>query len=162
MVEIAYGYADLARIAWEHGHLGSQSEINAALSVEILLKSLLSKPVENIFLGTVRTNFECPRTHNLMELYQSIPEETKNQLKLYDHENVFSEKKDVFLQKRYIYEPSSKGDGSDLSLLHTAAGIIPKIVDHFLEHGCQDPWLIFYKSRPDKFKLPTGIEISVF
>ncbi|WP_292626561.1 hypothetical protein [Novosphingobium sp. 17-62-19] len=53
MVEIAYGYAKIADMAWRDGNLGVQSEINAALAVEILLKSLSAEPVENVRLRPV-------------------------------------------------------------------------------------------------------------
>lgn len=149
MVETACKYAKIAAIAWEYDrNLGLQAEVNAALAIEILLKSSLAKPVNNEYVGTIKTQYETTkREHDLHSLYLAIPKNL--QLKLGC----------IVMNKRYDYEPDSKGISYDDTLLHIAARLIPKMVDYFIEQGSKDPWLLIYKKLPENFQLPTGVSI---
>lgn len=157
MVEIGYGFARTAQLAGGQGYLGLQSEINAALAVEILLKSLQSNPVENGLHGSVMTNFSGPYGHDLFELYKSVSDEIKKRIGLHDHEDTFLRKRDTFLKKRYDYEAHGGDRGFDTSLLYASACMIPKIVDYFVEQGSQDPWFQLYQSDRERFRLRNGI-----
>ncbi|HBO5654328.1 hypothetical protein [Pseudomonas aeruginosa] len=159
MIETGYKYAKVASLAWAEGNLGSESEVNAALAVEILLKSLLAEPVENELTGTAAEQFKITGKnpgHNLFELYKAIPADLRSKLGLVRHVNTFKEKKDVFTTRRYSYEPRTEGT-YDNTLLHLAAELIPKLVEHFIESGSTDPWLQIYKAYPNLFLLPKGI-----
>lgn len=170
MVETAYKYAKLSAMAWRDGDLGLQSEVNAALAIEILLKSLLVKPADNNKLGTLATNFKLPKLgdcnlkkidrHNLNHLYLCVPDEFKKKLRLDYYKDVFEEKASVFSKKRYDYEADSGGGTFDDTLLHTVGDLIPQFVDYFLAQGSNDPWLQYYKNNPQLYKLPMGIQAS--
>ncbi|SHF68093.1 hypothetical protein SAMN02745117_02424 [Lampropedia hyalina DSM 16112] len=179
MVETSYKYAKLAEIAlvMKNDSLELQSEVNAALAVEILLKSLLVEPVHNHQLGTLATRFKLNELkildtevassvqggrmdrHNLYHLYGCISEHLRKELGLLHHKTSLQEKARVFTKKRYDYEADSKGETFDDTLLHIAGDLIPRFVDYFLQQGSEDPWLLLYKKQPQYFKLPTGISI---
>ncbi|MCZ4321441.1 hypothetical protein [Pseudomonas anguilliseptica] len=161
MVEAAYKYAKVAEISLRHGNLGAQSEVNAAIAVELLLKSLRAVPVDNARAGTVAQQFMVPRIgdgHDLLGLYELIPGELRTQLRLERYRRTFEEKRHVFKLNRYEYE-STAARSYDDTLLQLAAELIPVFVRYFLDAGSDDPWLRSYQAEPAQFALPDGIRL---
>lgn len=150
MVETAYKYAKVAQLALKE-RLGTQSEVNAALSIEILLKSVQAKSV-NKGNDYISMRFSSKHGHNLLELYNTVPPTTKKRLGIESYKETFTEKKDVFITSRYDYEANAPSSSTD-TLLQIAARLIPKLVDYFIEQGSEDPWLTFYKMNPQNFNL---------
>ena len=162
MVEAAYNYARVAEIALRHGSLGAQSEVNAAISVELLLKSLSAAPVDNANAGTVAQQYKVAKVgdgHDLLALYQAIPGEIRTQLRLDRHKRTFEEKRHVFKLNRYEYEPKAAQSFDD-TLLQLVAELVPVFVRYFLDAGSDDPWLLIYQAEPARFELPNGISLS--
>lgn len=161
MVEAAYKYAKVAEISLSHGSLGAQSEVNAAIAVELLLKSLRAVPVDNAKAGTVAQQYDVPRGgdgHDLLKQYEKIPGELRSRLRLDRHKAAFEEKRHVFKLNRYEYE-STAARSFDDTLLQLAAELIPVFVQHFLDAGSDDPWLLIYQAEPARFALPNGIRL---
>lgn len=162
VIEAAYNYAKVAEIALMHGSLGSQSEVNAAIAVELLLKSLRADPVDNPRAGTVAQQYMVPKVgdgHDLLALYHAIPAELRSKLGLDSHKANFEVKRHVFRLNRYEYEPNASASFDD-SLLQLAAELIPAFVQYFLSTGSDDPWLLLYQADPGRFSLPRGISIT--
>lgn len=161
MVEAAYKYAKVAEISLGHGNLGAQSEVNAAIAVELLLKSLRAVPVDNARAGTVAQQYLVPKAgdgHDLMRQYEEVPNELRTLLRLDRHEATFNTKRHVFKLNRYEYESTAAGSFDD-TLLQLAAELIPVFVQHFLDAGSDDPWLLIYQAEPARFALPNGIRL---
>lgn len=112
MIETGYKYAKVASLAWAEGNLGSESEVNAALAVEILLKSLLAEPVENELTGTAAEQFKITGKnpgHNLFELYKAIPADLRSKLGLVRHVNTFKERRTFSLPAGIATSQEPKG-----------------------------------------------------
>lgn len=109
-------YQEAATLCLNH-NLAWVAAINAALSIEIYLKSFLSKPVLiSVFGGIANQGFsKTERGHDLYELYQKIePElqalmvqESKILKNKYDLPVMIEKYKDVFFYARYHHEPES-------------------------------------------------------
>ncbi len=100
-----------------NGRLGRAACINAALSIEIYLKSFLAEVVltptgTGMNLVTQKTK----KGHDLVQLYQQIPQEIRNRILSASHtlnEEIDFEKsldkyKDYFFLARYSYEMESQ------------------------------------------------------
>ena len=134
MVETAYKYAKVAQLALKE-RLGTQSEVNAALSIEILLKSVQAKSV-NKGNDYISMRFSSKHGHNLLELYNTVPPTTKKRLGIESYKETFTEKKDVFITSRYDYEANAPSSSTD-TLLQIAARLIPVGRKVIMSHSAQ-------------------------
>lgn len=146
LVEESYKYYLAACLLRHERNLLSVAEINAALSIEILLKSFLVKSAGD--QGTVyeRYVFDKPKKtdpHNLHDLFELLPEEIKDSI--FDEETVACLKVygDVFTKSRYKYEPTAKKSSSPI-LIDIAGLLLPKVVNFYKENHSVDPWINHY------------------
>lgn len=156
VLESAHRYARAAAILDREG-LTYESEVNAALSMELTLKSLLVVPVENERKGTTLQQYSARHhkvrdAHNLMQLYSLLPSETIEALGLAALEDLFEQKQDVFKKLRYIYEENASRGSSGL-LLDAARWLIPQVIVYLADRGDQDQWLQYMRADPDRMRI---------
>lgn len=151
VLESAHRYARASAILLE-AHLMYESEVNAALSMELLIKSLLARPVENARRGTVAQQYssrhiKVPGGHDLFKLYENVDPDVAAKVGLRHHADILESKRNIFMSLRYVYEEGAPGGTSDL-LLRAVSFIIPQVVHHLIETGDDDKWLLYMKQNP--------------
>jgi hypothetical protein len=147
MVETAFRYSRAAKSLW--GIESGVALINAAISIEILLKSYNSKVVDNE--GEVnqkyRFNPEClkekHRKHDLYNLFAALPSEIKMKFEDQYTIDIINKYRDTFVTERYVYEPNTKGGGST-ALIELSEKFVQKTVAIYKELGCEDSWVVNY------------------
>lgn len=152
VLESAQRYARAAQILLD-AHLVYESEVNAALAMELLIKSLLVTPVSNERTGTLFEQYTTKELkirdgHNLYSLYQRVPADIAVKVGLHSQADLLELKQDVFKNLRYIYEESAP-KGSDALLLQTFKWLFPQVVLHFVSEGRTDPYLRFLAENPE-------------
>lgn len=165
VLESSYRYARASALLLDAGLMG-ESEVNAALSMELLLKSLLVVPVANARQGTVAEQYALPKGlvkdgHDLFQLYQAVPQHIADALNLHSQEELFRLKRHVFKLARYTYEDNhfdKSGDrvrsgGSDTLLLGTVSWLLPQLICYFVDNGATDKWLVYMRSRLECMRL---------
>ncbi|WP_223457931.1 MULTISPECIES: hypothetical protein [unclassified Pseudomonas] len=169
MVESAYRYLKAA-IYLRRGHdMLDIAQINAAIGMEILLKSFVSKPDDKLgqvnetykldddaleaaheYLKTVErvpANRRYPNKHDLLTLFYAIPESIRQRIRLDRHEHWIEKYRDVFTKARYRYEKSA-AKGSDDILIGVLDELIDDVVDWYRELGCKDMFIVCYGMPP--------------
>lgn len=151
VLESAYRYAKASAILL-NAHLTFESEVNAALAMELLIKSLLVEAVDNPRRGTVLEQYSSRHIklkdgHDLISLYSEVPKDIAEKVGLASQVGLLERKKDTFKSLRYIYEEKAPR-GSDNQLLQTVCWLLPQVVDHFVQAGHEDKWLSYMKSNP--------------
>lgn len=151
VLESAYRYAKASAILLS-AHLSYESEVNAALAMELLIKSLLVEAVDNPRRGTVSEQYSTRHIklkdgHDLIGLYKQVPAEIAEKVGLASQVDLLEKKKDVFKSLRYIYEEKAPR-GSDNLLLQTVCWLLPQVVAHFVDTGIEDKWLMYMKANP--------------
>lgn len=151
VLESAYRYAKASAVLL-NAHLSYESEVNAALAMELLIKSLLVEAVDNPRKGTVLEQYSSRHIklkdgHDLIGLYNQVPTDIAKKVGLASQVDLLERKKDVFKSLRYIYEEKAPR-GSDNLLLQTVCWLLPQVVEHFVQAGFEDKWLTYMKSNP--------------
>ena len=152
MIEDAYKFYKASQLlAWERNMMGV-SEVNAALAIEILLKSFFSEVTENPGEVYARHSFNMKaaddvnrgkEAHDLLLLAQSLPDSVKSRIltdavvwKLERYRNTFT-------KDRYRYETQANRGASTI-LSELAGSLINQIIALYKEVGCEDPWIKHY------------------
>lgn len=156
VLESAHRYARAAALLNREG-LTFESEVNAALSIELTLKSLLATPVENERKGTVMQQYSARQPgvrggHNLWQLYKLLPPHAVEALGLAALEELFELKQDTFMGLRYIYEQGAPR-GSSTLLLDAARWLIPQVIVYFADRGDQDRWIQYMRADPERMRI---------
>lgn len=151
VLESAYRYAKASAVLL-NAHLSFESEVKAALAMELLIKSLLVEAVDNPRRGTVLEQYSSRHIkskdgHDLIGLYNQIPAAIAEKVGLDSQVDLLERKKDVFKSLRYIYEENAPR-GSDNLLLQAVCWLLPQVVAHFVEDGIEDKWLMYMKDNP--------------
>lgn len=151
VLESAYRYAKASAVLL-NAHLCYESEVNAALAMELLIKSLLVESVDNSRRGTVLEQYSSKHIkskdgHDLIGLLNLVPSDIAEKVGLASQVDLLERKKDVFKTLRYIYEEKAPR-GSDNSLFQAVCWLLPQIVDHFHQAGNKDKWLTYMKDNP--------------
>jgi hypothetical protein len=156
VLESAHRYARAATILLD-AHLVYESEVNAALAMELLIKSLLVTTVDNARSGTLFEQYSTKELklrdgHNLFSLYQRVPADIAVKVGLQSQAELLELKQDVFKSLRYIYEENAPR-GSDALLLQTFTWLFPQVIEHFVSEGRKDPWLMFMFKNPEMMSI---------
>lgn len=156
VLESAHRYARAANILLD-AHLVYESEVNAALAMELLIKSLLVETVDNARSGTLFQQYSTKELklrdgHNLYVLYQRVPVDIALKVGLQSQAELLERKQDVFKSLRYIYEEGAMR-GSDALLLQAFTWLFPQVIEHFYSGGTKDPWLLFMSENPEMMTL---------
>ncbi|CCN71979.1 hypothetical protein [Vibrio nigripulchritudo] len=150
MVETAEKYCTAAELLAKENNLCRQAQINAALSIEILLKSYLSRTKE--YEGEIYETYQSKREHNLVKLADMLPVEVRSYLDLSEPQNGYPKSgtrrcieryAKTFTEERYIYESSKNKlrPGFSTSLTRTARILIDKTISLYISTGSDDPWI---------------------
>lgn len=171
MVESAYRYLKAAKhLKCGHDMLDI-AQINAAVGMEILLKSFVSKP--NGKLGQADETYELdygaikvahdhlrtvgkipayrkdrpPNKHDLLTLFYAIPEPIRVRIRLDRHEHWIEKDREVFTNSRYRYENGAP-KGYDDILVGVLDELIDEVVAWYREQGCRDLFIVCYGMPP--------------
>jgi hypothetical protein len=135
-------YQAAADLLNNHRDLGWAAAINAALAIEIYLKSFLAKEVRSSWDDGViyQSASECERGHDFVQLFNKI-DPTLKHLLLQEFKNLYPEVelasqlekyKDYFFRARYRFEPDSRGniDNGVVFLANKFKEVIFKVAEH--------------------------------
>lgn len=139
-VETAYHYYLTATNTWQQN--GIVSMTNAALAVEILLKSFRLEPTKNI--GATNERYEWRRFkgdgHDLLRLYDDLPASIKRDFVASVDRGILSKYRNFFKDSRYGYK--TQADVTHTQALHKIAEVlILKTVKIYRERGCTDVFI---------------------
>jgi hypothetical protein len=152
MIEAAFDYIRGSRLLFDNGRPGP-GYVNAAIGLEILLKSFLARvdgPEGGIgeqYVFDKKGLGIKSHAHNLLQLFDLIPADVRELVGLDETyrswiEDYFQE---PFLRARYPYEPGATASYSDV-LTQIAGEMLHKVVRAYIRQGCDDPW---FKRYPD-------------
>lgn len=180
MVETAYRYLKAARHMQRGFDMGDVAQINAAIGVEILLKSFCSKPSGNH--GEVNETYELdsdavkaahlhlqscgkvvragksPDKHDMLTLFYSVPADIRRHLELDQYEEHIERYRHIFTKARYPYERGASND-VDHILVQVLGEMIDRVNAWYGEQGWQSTYLYFDGVHPDSTELH-GEELS--
>lgn len=134
-------YQEAAALLDKH-EMGCVAAINAALAIEIYLKSFLSTEVKSSWEdGTIyQRASECEHGHDLIKLYEKIQKPYQTLLinefaNLYpdtEFPDLLEKYKDVFFRARYRFEPNSRGnlDNGIVYLANEFKEVVLKVKEH--------------------------------
>ncbi|MFM5878862.1 hypothetical protein ACET7V_05295 [Aeromonas sanarellii] len=145
MLEAAFDYLRAAKVLWLQENLKRVAMVNAAIAIEIMLKSFIAQPVENERGGTVGEQYEITgkRLHSLVELAGEIDSEIYCKLNFGIYEGFFDKYKELFIEARYPYEPGSRVGFND-EPIDVGIAIFKAIMKWYKETGNSDPWVLTY------------------
>ena len=162
MLESSHSYLKAAELL-DAQNLPHVSMVNAAIGMEILLKSFISVPDqhqgtsgETYKLDTAalaaahqhlqsagKTSRKTPDKHDLLTLFHAMPEAIRSSLALDSQEDSFERYRDVFTNSRYPYE-SSSWKFSDPVLMRLLRWTLANVVGYYREQGSQDSFVLDY------------------
>ncbi len=149
MIETSYLYLKASELMWSHSI--SISIANAALALEILLKSFNCKVVSNNGLTNEKYQFNAKalnkkeNAHDLVYLFNALPTSIKHKFSS-DFSLILIEKyRHTFIESRYIYEKNAITGGTT-ALMDMTTRLLKKTISIYLERGCTDQWI---KNYPD-------------
>ena len=159
MIESAHDYIRAARLLWNQPNLCSVSVVNAAIGLEIILKSFVAQPSQNERMGTISEQYEIngKRFHKLTDLAKKIDESVYKKLRLDQYEHWFESFDNLFIEARYPYEPEARTSYSEVPIT-IGEGLLSKVIQWYKESGSTDPWIKEYPNVPLSKHLIDGTE----
>jgi hypothetical protein len=144
MIESAFGFIRASRLLWQR-NLGCQAMVNAAIGLEILFKSFNSE-IDGPKGGIgEQYKFVGRPTHDLLQLFDAIPESSRVELGLETYRDFFHDNaKKIFVDARYPYERGGVDGGTD-AFVEIAEEMIDMVIQAYKKQGCNDPWIIGQK-----------------
>ena len=148
MIEVSHDYLKASRLLWTN-KLPVPSLITAAIGVEILFKSFLAETDgERGGIGEKyrfkQTTHKIDDGHNLLELFNAIPDDIKSELNFHQYREYISDYyQRTFVKDRYPYEKSASGSYSDV-LTDIGEEMLSKVIKYYKEKKCDDPWIEKY------------------
>ncbi len=157
MVETAERYCSAAELLSREKNLSRQAQINAALSIEILLKSYLA--VTDLHEGEVFETYKANLGHDLIELADKIPSEIRSYLEIGDSiegapttrtRRYIDTYRNTFYEDRYIYETLrdrtrnnevKKRTVYSPEFIKVARRLIDKTILLYIDMGSDDLWI---------------------
>jgi hypothetical protein len=166
MLESAHSYLKAAELLDAQG-LPHVAQVNAAIGMEILLKSFISIPDQHQDTSgeTYKLDTEAIKAahkhlqdtgktargqnrdvHDLLTLFHAVPEQIRRSLALDSQEDCFERYRSVFTNSRYPYE-SNSAKFSDPILMRMLRWMLAKVVGYHKECGSQDAFIVSYIAR---------------
>lgn len=179
MIESAYRYWEAAKHLLTGHDMMAVAQVNAAIGMEILLKSFVARPNGNH--GQVDETYDLDDTlindahrelqragknsagrsradkHDLLTLFHAIPADIRTRLRFDQEEKRIERYRNVFTNARYPYEASSRNGYSD-TLIRVLGTMIESVVNWYREQGCRDVFIICYGMTPADFQPKAGKE----
>lgn len=147
MVEAAHGYSKAADSLWSQNFM--VSIVNAALAVEILLKSFNAKISDNAGMLNEKYKFDdsvLPKganRHDLIVLFDALPPEVREKFRDPYITDMLESYRYTFVKDRYVYEANARR-GASGALLGVADELIKETVKIYKQRGCTDDWIQNY------------------
>ncbi|EQA7395537.1 hypothetical protein [Vibrio cholerae] len=134
--------------------LGYVSDVNAALSLEILFKSFLfiekcgedNQPKLSFDLSRLNGNYMVKgisKGHDLYLLAKSLPDDIQEVFFQESDYEFLQRRRDTFVSSRYLYERKNRTGSSNI-LSNLAIEYIEKAVSLYKLRGCTDWWILNY------------------
>lgn len=163
MLESAHNYLKASELL-DAQNLPHVSMVNAAIGMEILLKSFISVPDQHQdtsgetytidvdalkaahkhLQSTGKTPADQRRDgHDLLALFHAVPADIRKALALDSQEDSFERYRDVFTKSRYQYE-SSSWKSSDPVLMRLLRWTLANVVGYHKERGSEDAFIVSY------------------
>lgn len=176
MIESAYRYWIAAKHLLTGHDMMAVAQVNAAIGMEILLKSFVAVPNGNH--GKVNETYDLEAEliknahrelqdagkivankrvdkHDLLTLFHAVPAEIRTRL-CFDQEEEWIERyRNVFTNARYPYEANSPSGYDDI-LIDILGQMIECVVIWYREQGCRDPFIVCYGMTPADFQPKPG------
>lgn len=173
MIESAYRYLEAAKHLLTGHDMMAVAQVNAAIGMEILLKSFVARPNGNH--GQVDETYDLNDTlindahrelqrsgknsadriradkHDLLTLFHAVPADIRTRLRFDQEEKWIERYRNVFTSARYPYEASSRNGYSD-TLIRVLGTMIESVVKWYREQGCRDVFIICYGMTPADFQ----------
>ncbi|RUO55525.1 DUF429 domain-containing protein [Pseudidiomarina homiensis] len=139
-VETAYKYYLVAENAWKID--GIVSMTNAALSIEILLKSYRLKPTKNIGAENERYSWQRLNRdkHDLCKLFDDLPTSVQRKLATSFEIKMLHKYRNFFTKSRYSYETDA-ANGHNQTLQKVAGAMIRKTVEIYRKRNSSDSFI---------------------
>lgn len=138
--------------------------VNAAIGMKILLKCFISVPDQHqgtssetykLEVEALKAAHQHPQSigkippkqkhdaHDLLTLFHAMPATIRQTLALDSQEGLVERYREVFINSRYQYEPSS-WKFSDPVLMRLLRWALTSVVGCYRERGSQDPFVLRY------------------
>ncbi len=120
--------------------------VNVAIGLEILFKSFIAK-VDGPEGGIgEQYRFVGKRGHDLLELFDAVPEAIREQLNFGTYRDYFEGKAgQLFVLARYEYEPGGMSGGTD-AIIDVAEELLGRVIQYYKQLGCTDPWIMQFST----------------
>lgn len=149
MIETSHDYLKASRLLWSN-NLDVPSLITAAIGVEILFKSFLvevdgaSGGIGEYYCFKQSIHKIGDSGHNLLDLFNAIPDDIKSELNLNQYKEYFSDYYEKpFVKDRYPYERTASGMYTEI-LTDIGEKMLSKVISYYKEKKCDDPWIEKY------------------
>jgi len=179
MIESAYRYWEAAKHLLNGHDMMAVAQVNAAIGMEILLKSFVARPngnhgqVNETYdldaelikdahrelqrVGKVPADRKQADKHDLLTLFHAVPAEIRTRLRFDQEEEWIERYRHVFTSARYPYEARPRKGYSD-TLIHVLGTMIESVVKWYREQGCSDVFIVCYGMTPADFQAKAGKE----
>jgi hypothetical protein len=144
MLETASDYLRAAKLLWAQPNLSGVAMVNAAIAIEIILKSFTATPVNNGRNGTVSEQYEPRRRrlHLLSELAKQIDPVIYQELGFPSYEDL-SKYDNIFVTTRYPYEATARSGYTEVPIL-IGVEMFRTTMKWYKKTGCDDYWVTIY------------------
>jgi hypothetical protein len=155
MLEEADRYCLAAETLALKKNLDRQAQVNAALSIEILLKSFLAET--DLYKGEVHETYNSVFGHDLVVLADKAPSDIRSILGLMAStagvpltrsRRYIEQYRKTFFEDRYIYESLKDKEGDvkqrpaySSEFISVARSLIDKTINIYIDTGSNDPWV---------------------
>lgn len=145
MLESASDYLRAAKLLWTQPNLSGVAIVNAAIAIEIILKSFTATPSDNHRKGTVGEQYEIKRKrlHKLTELAKAVDPEIYKSLGFYKHEYWFNKYDSLFVNARYPYETTAIDVYTEVPI-SIGIEMFRSTIAWYKESENKDPWVQLY------------------
>ena len=148
MLNAAHGYLRASQVLWAQPNLSAVSNVNAAIGIEILLKSFIAEPVDNERIDTYGENYLVrKRFHKLTELSNQIEPDIYKKLRLERYEKWFEMFDNLFIEARYPYEAGAKNSYSEVPI-DIGVELFNIIMQWYKDTDSKDIWIRAYPDVP--------------
>ncbi|RFD32533.1 hypothetical protein CER19_05070 [Pseudomonas sp. GL93] len=155
MLEGAHRYAVAANALMCYADLGAEAEVNAALGLVLLLKSVILEYGRHVEPGMNIYSLRSAAAEDLVLLYARIDRDIRVKLDLRAELSIFVRKRGIAIGR---YDESAGSSAhEDNELVYCLGRLIPKAVAHFKGMGSNNAWVCAYPQVREAVELRTGI-----
>ncbi|MFQ6556862.1 hypothetical protein Q7F05_12985 [Pseudomonas sp. Lb2C1-1] len=154
LLEGAHRYAVAANALMCYSDLAAEAEVNAAIGMSLLLKSLLPMPEEDSpESGLEYYALGANASEDLLSLYGRIDRKVRLKLGLRDELSLIVRKRGILNSRSAVGR--DMGNGGDNDLVYCLGRLIPRAVGYFKDVGSKNVWVCSYPAIPEAVRLRT-------